>query len=232
MWEHLEKPLERRATAKVTGRRTDDCSSGPAWSGLQCARGGPGQSAVVQVANLDHGAAVVPGGGGGEAPRGVVDLTLDLHVAKQRQNYEAPPEAPAPPPNGGPAPSGTSRYSSTRLRSEPVGYPYASARLMCSTDGLALVRVTGEIDLCTAPQLLVAVNKALGNGARSIYIDLAQVSFFGAAGATALLVARRHCQRRGAEFMLLRPSRPALRVLALTDLVRPVIDLRGVTPTR
>jgi anti-anti-sigma factor len=151
---------------------------------------------------------------------------LDLCVAKERPNYDALPETPLPQPAGGPAPSGTSRYISTRLGWEPVGYPYASAHLMCSTDGLALVRVTEEIDLCTAPPLLVAVNKAIGDGARSIFIDLAQVSFFGAAGAMALLVARRQCQRRGAEFVLLRPSRPALRALALTDLVRPVIDLR------
>ena len=226
MWEHLEKALERRATGKVTGRRSRRLPSGPASSGLQCARGGPGQSAVAQVANLDHGVSVVPGDGG-EAPGGVVDLTLDLYVAKERRNYDALPETPLPQPTGGPAPSGASRYISTRLRREPVDYPYANAHLMCSTDGLALVRVTGEIDLCTAPQLLVAVNKALGDSARSIFIDLAQVSFFGAAGAMALLVARRQCQRRGAEFVLLRPSRPALRVLALTDLVRPVIDLRG-----
>ena len=227
MWEHLEKALERRTTAQGPAGAADDCSSGPAWSGLQCAKGGPGQSAVADVANLDHGVPVVPGDGG-EAPGGVVDLTLDLYVAKERQNYEAVPETPLPQPTGGAAPSGTSRYISTRLRWEPVDYPYASAHLMCSADGLALVRVTGQIDLCTAPQLLVAVNEALVDGARSIFIDLAQVSFFGAAGAMALLVARRHCQRRGAEFVLLRPSRPALRVLALTDLVRrPVIDLRG-----
>jgi anti-anti-sigma factor len=226
MWEHLEKALEQKVTApQGPAGAAEDYSSGPAWPGLQCAGEGPGQCAVAEVANLDHGVPVVPGDGG-QAPRGVVDLTLDVYVAKERQNYEPAPETPRPKPTGGPAPSGTSRYISTRLRWEPVDYPYASARLMCSTDGLALVRVTGEIDLCTAPQLLVAVNKALGDGARSIFIDLAQVSFFGAAGAMALLVARRLCQRRGAEFVLLRPSRPALRVLAFTDLVRPVIDLR------
>ena len=66
--------------------------------------------------------------------------------------------------------------------------PYASARLMADR-WLALVRVTGKIDLCTAPQLLVAVNKGFGDGACSIFVDLAQVSFFGAAGAMARLVA-------------------------------------------
>ena len=102
-----------------TAGAADDCSSGPARSGLQCAKGGPGQSAVAEVANLDHGVPVVPGDGG-EAPGGVVDLTLDLYVAKKRQNYEAVPETPLQQPTGGPAPSGTSRYISTRLRWEPV----------------------------------------------------------------------------------------------------------------
>lgn len=62
--------------------------------------------------------------------------------------------------------------------------PYVQCRWV------GVVRVTGEIDLCTAPQLLVAVNDALVDGARSIFIDLAQVSIFGAAGAMALPVAR------------------------------------------
>ncbi len=100
MWEHLEKALERRTTAQGPAGAADDCSSGPAWSGLQCAKGGPGQSAVADVANLDHGVPVVPGDGG-EAPGGVVDLTLDLYVAKERQNYEAVPETPLPQPTGG-----------------------------------------------------------------------------------------------------------------------------------
>ena len=97
MWEQLEKALERRATAKGPAGAADDCSSGPASSGLQCARGGPGQPAVEQVANLGHGVPVVPGDGG-EAPGGVVDLALDLYVAKERRNYEALPETPVRPP--------------------------------------------------------------------------------------------------------------------------------------
>ena len=114
-----------------------------------------------------------------------------------------------------------------KLPDGSVDYNYAFVRLMCSTDGMALVRVTGEIDFNTAPKLSVAVDDALSDGACSIFIDLAEVTFFGSAGAMELLVARRHCQRRGAEFVLLRPSRPALRVLAFTDLVRPLIDLEG-----
>ena len=165
------------------------------------------------------------------------DLSLGLYVATERRNYKTLSEAQEP---RRASASGTSRCvplelcgadrvyvkSSKRLREEPADYNYSAVRLMCSTDGIALVRVTGEVDFNTAPKILVAVNQALSHGAYRIFIDLAAVSFFGSAGAMVLLVARRRCQSRGAEFVLLRPSRPALRVLAFTDLVRPVIDLR------
>ena len=35
---------------------------------------------------------------------------------------------------------------------------------MCSDDGIALIRVAGEVDYCTAPVLALAVNEALGRG--------------------------------------------------------------------
>ncbi len=173
---------------------------------------------------------------------GVVDLSLDLYMATERQNSRTLPDAKEPGRPRAPAPSAASLCISSQLGGadpvEPyvnslkrlpdgsVDYNYAFVRLMCSPDGMALVRVAGEIDFNTAPKLSVAVDDALSEGAYSIFIDLAEVTFFGSAGAIALQVARRHCQRRGAEFVLLRPSRPALRVLALTDLVRPAIDLR------
>ena len=172
----------------------------------------------------------------------VIDLGPELYVPAERRNYKTSPEAEQPGRTGSPSCSGASRCISSRSgRSHVVGlyakssrrladgsadYNYASARVMYSTDGMALVRVTGEIDHCTAPKLSTAVNEALNKGASSIFVDLAEVTFFSAAGAIALLTARRQCQRRSAEFVLLRPSRPALKVLAFTDLVRPLIDLR------
>jgi anti-sigma B factor antagonist len=115
----------------------------------------------------------------------------------------------------------------------PLGiYDYGCAHLLRTTDGMVLIRVTGEVDVCTAPQLAAAVRHALVEGASSIYIDLAQVSFFGAAGATVLLHAKRACQRRGTNFVLLRPSRSAMRVLRFTDLISPVLDLKHTAPAR
>ena len=179
-----------------------------------------------------------PTGGTGR----VVDLGQELYVSAERRNYKTSPQAEQPGRTSAPSSSGASRCissqsgrshlvglyakSSKRLPDGSADYSYASARVMCSTDGMALVRVTGEIDHCTAPKLSTAVNEALSKGASSIFVDLAEVTFFSAAGAIALLTARRQCQRRSAEFVLLRPSRPALKVLAFTDLVRPRIDLR------
>jgi anti-anti-sigma factor len=102
----------------------------------------------------------------------------------------------------------------------PGTIDYACTRMAMSTDGLALVSVSGEVDVSTAPRVLAAANDALRQGARAIFIDLAKVTFFGAAGATALLAVRRQCCQQGAIFALLRPSRPALRVLDFTDLMR------------
>jgi anti-anti-sigma factor len=102
----------------------------------------------------------------------------------------------------------------------------AFTRVAMSPDGLALISVSGEVDFCTAPQVLIAASDALRRGARAVFIDLARVTFFGAAGATALLAVRRQCWQRGVDFALLRPSRPALRVLDFTDLMGPVLDLR------
>jgi anti-anti-sigma factor len=179
-------------------------------------------------------------GDSGAGTRGtdrVVDLSQELYIATEKRNQQAFREEEEPGRPITPNSSGVDRHISTqsgrpelmglysksskRLPGGSVDYNYASARVMCSTDGMALVRVTGEIDHCTAPKISAAVNEALSEGACSIFIDLAQVTFFSAAGAIALLGAKRHCLRRGAEFVLLRPSRPTLKVLAFTDLVGP-----------
>jgi anti-sigma B factor antagonist len=84
---------------------------------------------------------------------------------------------------------------------------------------MAPLRVAGEVDYRTAPLLGLAVKEALREGVSEVFVDLAQVSFFGAAGASALVVARQRCRRRGAAFAILRPSPAALMVLRFTDLV-------------
>ena len=102
-------------------------------------------------------------------------------------------------------------------KGRPPGPAGSPAGMVWTADGIALLRVAGEVDYCTAPVLGLALKEALREGASEVFVDLAQVSFFGAAGAAALVVARQRCQRRGAAFAILRPSGAALRVLNLTD---------------
>ena len=180
----------------------------------------------------------ISGDDGGGA-QGVVDLSLARFLATQTRAPEDLAQAlglarrgDRAAPTGG---SGVYPKLSTTWHSGPHGCDQLSARVMCSDDGIALIRVAGEVDYCTAPVLALAVNEALREGASAVFVDLAQVSFFGAAGASALVVARRQCQRWGAGFAILRPSRAALMVLSFTDLVGPqpqghVIDLTDERP--
>lgn len=104
---------------------------------------------------------------------------------------------------------------------ESHGY---AARVMVSTDGLALVRVSGRVDFCTAADLLAKVNSALRSGARSVHIDLARVTFFGAIGPCVLLTAKRHCRQLGAVLVITRPSRPVVRALQRRGIVSSILE--------
>jgi anti-anti-sigma factor len=246
-WPHLSEQALRAGPASVwslplksrdrtTGALNLYCNGNGHWDGpaATVARDLAAQAAVV----LANAASL-----GGNGPRGVVDLSLARFLATEARAPEDLAQAPRPGRPGdrdGPGlglgtrarpAQGGNRGFETRWQSGPDGDDQLSARLMCSDDGIALVSVAGEVDYCTAPVLGMAVNEALRVRASEVFVDLAQVSFFGAAGASALAAARRRCQRHDAGFAILRPSRAALRVLSFTDLVNSqtsgqVIDLR------
>ncbi len=100
-------------------------------------------------------------------------------------------------------------------------YQFETCAHVMSCDGVVLITISGEIDVQTAPHISEAVDAALERQPSSIFIDLAPVSFFGVAGATALLGARQKCRRNGVNFALLRPSPSTRLVLALTGLLSP-----------
>ncbi len=73
-----------------------------------------------------------------------------------------------------------------------------------------LVAVSGEIDITSAPSLAEALVQATHG---TVIVDLADVTFFDASGACALLAARRNIERRGGRFMVKDTSRGVRRVL-------------------
>ena len=81
---------------------------------------------------------------------------------------------------------------------------------------LSVVRVGGEIDQDTAPLVALALARALDAHA-SVCCDLSEVTFFGAAGAHALLAAHRRALETGRAFSLRGVHGVADRVMEALD---------------
>ena len=87
---------------------------------------------------------------------------------------------------------------------------------------VAVVAVSGELDMLTAPQVREAVQSALSQSPAGLIIDLTAVEFLGSAGMQVLMEA--HNQTRGTEtrFAVVADgpatSRP-LKITGITDLI-------------
>jgi len=81
------------------------------------------------------------------------------------------------------------------------------------------VRLAGELDLGTAPQLKQAVDAYARTG-QSITIDLREVSFIDSMGLAALVRARHRAFSRGGSLQLVPPPAATRRVFELAHLDR------------
>ena len=79
-----------------------------------------------------------------------------------------------------------------------------------------ILRLTGEIDLLTAPLLRDAGLAATRQHAPIIRFDLSGVTFMDLTGLKALLVTRRRAVRDGVQIHLVGPGRNVMRVLEAT----------------
>lgn len=94
-------------------------------------------------------------------------------------------------------------------------------------DGVALVTVAGELDIATAPSLHVRLAPlAADSVVRLLVCDLSQVTFFGCAGASALLDLQATLVTRGARLRVVANSNVVLRPLTVTGL----LDVLPVSP--
>ena len=91
-----------------------------------------------------------------------------------------------------------------------------------STDGLALVCPSGELDVASAPALRTALARLLGGDHRSLVMDLSGLTFSDCAGLRPVRWAVYEGARVGTDVRL-RDAVPAVRrVLDLTGLGTPV----------
>jgi anti-sigma B factor antagonist len=88
--------------------------------------------------------------------------------------------------------------------------------------GAEIVRVVGEVDICTAPRL----NSALSAACESVQpkgalvVDLTGVTYFGSFGLSAVVIAHHRCQERRGRFLVVADGPLVLRPLRTSGLDR------------
>ena len=78
----------------------------------------------------------------------------------------------------------------------------------------AVVRLHGELDLAGVPRLLSALACLDGD----VELDCSGVDFIDAAGLGAIMRAHRQCSARGAQLVVVDPSRAVLRLMQMVEL--------------
>jgi anti-sigma B factor antagonist len=94
-----------------------------------------------------------------------------------------------------------------------------AAKVRQLTSTATLIRVSGEVDGFTAPELGRAIEERFTRGDRRLVIDLQDVDFLGTGGLAVLLEARANALRMKRKLVLVCPNRIARRPLELAGLL-------------
>jgi anti-sigma B factor antagonist len=86
-----------------------------------------------------------------------------------------------------------------------------------SPDG-SLIRVVGEVDLYSSPELRKAILKAVPSAEGGLAIDLAGVTYIDSSGVATLVEGLRSAREHGTGFALVSPSPAVMQVLELARL--------------
>lgn len=81
-----------------------------------------------------------------------------------------------------------------------------------------VVRVAGEVDVYTAPELNDAINEAIESGARDVVVDLAGVDYMDSSGFGTLLGAAKRVKPKGGSISLVGCGEAIRRMLKVTRL--------------
>lgn len=101
-----------------------------------------------------------------------------------------------------------------------------------TVEGRPSLRVRGELDIASAPQLGSAVADLLQPGATSLVVDLTETSFLDSSGARQLIRTAKSCADLGVALQVVCPSgnRPVRLVMDLLDLhlAVPIVEQAGL----
>ena len=101
-----------------------------------------------------------------------------------------------------------------------------------TVEGRLALRVRGELDIATSPQLGRAVADLLEAGVTSLVVDLTETTFLDSSGARELVRCARHCGDLGIGLQVVCPAgnRPVRLVIDLLELHRavPIVERAGL----
>jgi anti-sigma B factor antagonist len=87
-------------------------------------------------------------------------------------------------------------------------------------EGWEVVRVSGEIDIRTAPELRDVLAGVLDTGGAKVVVDLEGVEFLDSTALSVMVGAHKRLVRKGSGLVLVCTREPILRVLTVTGLSR------------
>ena len=87
-------------------------------------------------------------------------------------------------------------------------------------DGVGVVRLAGEVDLYTAPQLRQSMLGLIDDGAAKVVVDLSDVTFIDSTALGVLIGGVRRLHAAGGAMALVVTTRPVGRVRSITGLDR------------
>jgi anti-sigma B factor antagonist len=96
-----------------------------------------------------------------------------------------------------------------------------SARLQISINnqlGISVIKISGEVDIFTAPDFKSAINDAISSGAKDLVIDMTDVGYMDSSGFGALLSATKRLRPNGGRINLARCGEAIERMLKITRL--------------
>jgi anti-anti-sigma factor len=82
----------------------------------------------------------------------------------------------------------------------------------------AVIVLSGELDLASAPALEEELERATANGAKLIILDMRELRFIDSTGLSLLIKAHRQAEASGYQFAVVRGRRQVQRLLGLTGI--------------
>jgi len=87
---------------------------------------------------------------------------------------------------------------------------------IAGSDERTVIRVSGELDLGSAPQLEAALEAEPARSAKSLVIDLREIVFMDSTGLRAILAAARQAREGGRRFAVTRGGEQVQRIFSVT----------------